>query len=128
MASKEKILADIESLNQTEKKLLLTQVFLMYRNAHRLDLIKAIVCAELKVDPELIQTPTRKYNVALARHLIMYLVYSEGIISLKEIGRLYGSRNHASVIHGRDRIKLRIKKDADFNALVNKITKKINEE
>ncbi|MBA3683387.1 MAG: hypothetical protein H0W73_19810 [Bacteroidetes bacterium] len=128
MASKEKILADIEKLKETEKKLLLTQVFLMYRNAYRLDLIKATVCAELKVDPELIHTPTRKQEVALARHLIMYLVYNEGIISLVETGRLYGGRGHASVIHGRDRIKLRIKKDADFNALVTKIIKRINQE
>ncbi len=128
MASKEKILADIESLNETEKKLLLTQVFLMYRHTYRLDLIKATICAELKVDPELIHTPTRKYNVALARHLIMYLVYNEGIISLVEIGRLYGGRGHASVIHGRNRIKLRIKKNADFNALVKKIIKIINQE
>lgn len=127
MAGREKILSDIESLNETEKKLLLTQVFLMYRNVYHLDLIKATVCAELKVDPEQIHTPTRKYDVALARHLIMYLVYNEGIISLKEIGKLYGSRGHASVIHGRDRIKLRIKKDPDFDLQVKKIIKKINE-
>ncbi len=45
-------------------------------------------------------SPGRAKPIAEARHIAMYILREEAQLSLKQIGRLLGNRDHSTVIHG----------------------------
>lgn len=71
----------------------------------KLDLILTVASDETGVSDELILGMTRLKPVVLARHLTMFVMYETGCFSLNDIGTFLG-RDHASVIHGIQRIRL----------------------
>lgn len=52
--------------------------------------------------------PSRKAEIARARHLAMWLIQSETGATLKSIGRIFGGRDHSTVIHAIDIAKRRL--------------------
>jgi len=46
----------------------------------------------------------RDRNTALARQIVMYLMREEGNCSFAEIGKRLGNRNHATIVHGYEKI------------------------
>lgn len=54
---------------------------------------------------------TRHRNVVQARHIAMYLIRENTILSLSQIGKLFGGRDHTSVLHGIQKIKSRLSTD-----------------
>jgi chromosomal replication initiator protein len=50
----------------------------------------------------------RTKNIADARHIAMYLLREEHALSLPQIGRLLGNRDHTTVGHGIDKIALEL--------------------
>jgi hypothetical protein len=66
--------------------------------------ILSTVCSHLKVDSEEIKGRSRVRKIADARHIFCYLAYhSSDNPTLKEIGNLI-SKDHASVLHGKNKI------------------------
>ncbi|MDD2618000.1 MAG: chromosomal replication initiator protein DnaA [Bacteroidales bacterium] len=63
------------------------------------ELIENEVCKYYKLEPELIQTRSKKQEVAHARQIAMYLSKKYTDSSYARIGELLGKRNHATVIH-----------------------------
>ena len=58
-----------------------------------------LLCKYYKLEPELIQTRSKKQEVAHARQIAMYLSKKYTDSSYARIGALLGKRNHATVIH-----------------------------
>jgi len=54
---------------------------------------------------------SRLKNIVRARQVSMYLIRTETQISLMAIGGLLGGRDHSTIIHGAEKIKLLLKKD-----------------
>ncbi len=49
--------------------------------------------------------PSRKKELASARHFTAYLLLTQTKLALQEVGRLLGGRDHTSIIHARDKIQ-----------------------
>lgn len=63
----------------------------------------------------------RDKPVFTSRHIVMYLAAIYTKCSLMRIGR-YLNKDHTAVIHGRERIKQRIKQEPAIKALVEELT------
>jgi chromosomal replication initiation ATPase DnaA len=48
---------------------------------------------------------TRERPIVMQRHAIMYFLHSTRLYTLKEIGLMFGGRNHASVIHAFEKVE-----------------------
>lgn len=60
----------------------------------------------------------RTRRIAQARQLFMFLARNEGKMSLTEIGRWLGGRDHSTILYGVQRIEERVGKDATIDALL----------
>lgn len=54
---------------------------------------------------------SRKAPLVAARHMAMYLLYTELDVPYEQIGRLFGGRDHTTVMHAVDKIRGRLKTD-----------------
>jgi chromosomal replication initiator protein len=61
--------------------------------------IKAKVASYYNVGIELMESKSRKHNIALARQMAMYFSRKLTNASLKAIAKCFGGRNHATVLH-----------------------------
>lgn len=61
----------------------------------------------------------------LPRHGAMYLTRQLTDLSLPEIGRHFGGRDHTTVIHALQKVENILSTDADYNKILNSLTKKI---
>lgn len=83
-----------------------------------------IVCEHYDVTPEQIYSKNRSANIIRPRHVAMYLCTQETDSSQENIAKLL-SRDHSTVINGRDKIMEQLKSDKDLAAQIEIIKKKI---
>lgn len=69
---------------------------------------------------------SRVSKIVEARHIAIYLIRRLTNYTLKEIGILFGRRHYTTILHAEEEIKLRIESDKNFNSLINKIIKQMN--
>jgi len=74
------------------------------------DILEA-VCRHYAVRPDDVRSEKRGAQFVQARHVGMYLAKQLTAHSLCDIGRCYGNRNHATVLHGCDKINEFSKRD-----------------
>jgi hypothetical protein len=82
-------------------------------------------CIEHGICTSLIKTKTRKRDVVQARQMAMFLLEKHRAGNLKEIGRLFGGRDHSTVIHSKKAIQDMIDIDDNCVYKLNKIEKKL---
>lgn len=75
---------------------------------HTPDFIIRNVAKKYGVTPRDIKSKTRKQPIAEARQLAMYNIRKESNLSLNEIGRMFGGKDHATVMHAIRVIKTRV--------------------
>lgn len=75
---------------------------------------------------EEIKSRRRTAPLALARQSAMFLMRKLLGLSLKEIGRIFGGKDHTTVIHAIDKIKTSIEEDPDFKEKIMGIEQRIN--
>ena len=77
--------------------------------ARRLDvtpeLIVRVVGQQFEVTEELMRGAKRDRAIVLARHVAMFLMREETSLSLADIGRELGGRDHSTVVHACERIQ-----------------------
>ncbi|MFU8796115.1 MAG: helix-turn-helix domain-containing protein, partial [Dehalococcoidia bacterium] len=67
----------------------------------------------------------RDKRTTLARHIAIYLIRNEHDCSLTEIGRELGGRNHATILHGHDKIAAELKTNPAISNHVAEIREKL---
>ena len=67
--------------------------------------VKNVVCQHFNIKTAVLDSPTRKQEIAYARQIAMYLSVEMTDASNVQIGRLIGNRNHATVNHACKQIK-----------------------
>ena len=87
--------------------------------------IKTAVAKHFKVPSEALVGRKRTSAIALPRQVAMYLARMLTNLSLADIGAGFGKRDHTTVIHGCDKVGDMVKSDAEFKALVDRITDEI---
>jgi len=78
------------------------------------DILK-VVAEFYNLDPQQLKGPSRDKTVALARQVAMYLLREETSLSLPQIGRLLGGRDHSTVLHGYEKIARLVERDLQLN-------------
>ena len=75
---------------------------------------------------EEIKSERRTRNTALARQISMYLIRMLTNLSLKDIGEIFGGRDHTTVLSSIRNIEKAMKDSAEFSQIIRDITTNIN--
>jgi chromosomal replication initiator protein len=91
--------------------------------------IQETVANEYNLTVKDLKGKKRSAQIALPRQIAMYLARTMIVdISTTDIGDAFGGRDHTTVMHACNKIKVKLESDAYFVALVNKIIKEIKTE
>lgn len=87
--------------------------------------IMEIVCKIYNIKVADVVGNSRKKNIAMCRHVIMYIMREHHKMPLKDIGNFLGNRDHATVLNGIEKVKTLKMNDKEFAQLISSIVKKI---
>ena len=84
------------------------------------------ICKYYNLDEASIRGPQRRRDMTQARQVAMYLIRSMTNLSLDDIGREFGNRDHTTVLHSLDKVEAQIKSDKAFAETIKEIKTNIN--
>ncbi len=87
--------------------------------------IQSQVCGSFSISLSEMLSQTRIKTVAVARQVAMYLTKELTNYSYSEIGKLFGNRNHSTVIYAVKSIKNRIREDFNFLKSIESLKKSL---
>ncbi|MCP4481741.1 MAG: chromosomal replication initiator protein DnaA [bacterium] len=90
-----------------------------------IDLIQEITGRYFNVDKADILSKKRNDSIVLPRQVAIYITREITTLSITEIGRKFGGRDHTTVMYACGKIKKKIQEDPYFSALVNKVINEI---
>lgn len=90
---------------RTDEFIPLTEVF-----------VTDLVCEICQVEKEDVKSSVRKREVVQARQLGMYLLWLFTNYSLQEIGRIFGGKDHATVLHSKKTVTNLSETNLGFNS------------
>ncbi len=90
------------------------------------DVIIREVCKFYGIEDNALRGQSRVKDTATARQIAMYLIRSQTTLSLNDIGREFGNRDHTTVLHAINRVEERMKTDADLTEIIKDIKANIN--
>lgn len=89
------------------------------------DRIIETVAAHYRVEPSELRSAKRSQDLALPRHIAMYLAHDLMNMSFPRIGEAFGNRKHTSALYAHSRIKELIGKDPGLAQSVKQITSQL---
>ena len=98
----------------------------LYQKEITIEHIIDIVCREMNIDKERLNSSERTREVAIARQLAMYLAKQHTKAPLTAIGAAIGGRNHATVLHSCKTISNLMDTDKAFQRQVTEIERQVN--
>lgn len=110
---------DLEQILVTHKKTNLS-AHLSSRTSHT-DRIFQAVCKFFSVEKKEIVGPSRQQNIALARQFLMWFFKHELGYSYVSIGKMFGDRDHSTVMHATSKIDGLRKRDFRIQEKINLI-------
>ena len=69
-----------------------------------------------------LKSSSRSQNIAFPRQIAMYILKNETELSLKQIGNLFGGKDHTTVMHAIEKIQKNKASDANVEKIINDIT------
>jgi chromosomal replication initiator protein len=90
------------------------------------DRIIEAVAAHYRVEPGELRSAKRSKDLALPRHVAMYLINDLIQLSSTRIGEAFGNRKHTSVLYAQERIKEQIPQDPELASAVRQITQQLS--
>ncbi|MDE2039101.1 MAG: chromosomal replication initiator protein DnaA [Elusimicrobia bacterium] len=87
----------------------------------RVETIQNAVAYKYSVDVRDLKGQQRTASIALPRQLAMYLCCVMTDLSLKEIGRAFGGKDHTTVMHARDKIAKQVEADPFILEAINRL-------
>ena len=90
------------------------------------DLIYTI-CKFHNIGVQKMADPIRKREIVQTRQIAMYFIRKRFSLSLKEIGKYFGNRDHSTVIHGIKTVNDLYKTDRSFRESFEHLTMLIND-
>ena len=97
----------------------LTQYVQPEQHSHTPERILAAVSERFGVRPETLAGKRRTQTITVPRQVAMYLMRHLTELSLVEIGRVFGGRDHSTVIHACKQVAERLQSDDSFRDKVN---------
>ena len=93
-------------------------------NIHK---IQKIVAEYYNISSDDMKSKKRSNKVAFPRQVAMYLSRNMTDESLTRIGIEFGGKDHTTIMHGIDKIDIKIKEDKSFEQVINILKSKIKE-
>lgn len=91
------------------------------------EVIQKIVADYLGIKIQDIKARKRTKEIANARQIAMYMIKQHTSLSLSEIGKIFGGKDHATVIYACKQVEEKKQKDENFKRILDGINKKISE-
>ena len=88
--------------------------------------IVEIVAEQFGVTPAEIVSSKKSRNIAFPRQVSMYLCRKLTDVSLNDIGKKLGNRDHTTVLHGINKIENDMEKDNTLENTIGVLSKKIS--
>ncbi len=92
------------------------------------DFIVEVVSEHYNLSPSEIYSKDKSRNISFPRQIVMYLCRRLTDLSVTEIGKSLGNRDHSTVLHGYDKVASDIQNDSSLHNTVDVLIKKINPE
>ena len=89
-------------------------------------IIVGYTCSYFHVDEETLRGQSRSRDVVAARQIAMYLIRRMTSMSLMDIGKEFGDRDHSTILHSLDKVESTMRSDPAFAEKVKEITTNIN--
>ena len=86
-----------------------------------------VVAEHYGVRPEDIKSQRRNKEIVLPRQVSMYLIRVFNDITLQDVGRLLGNRDHSTIIHGFDKITNEMDRNPELKNTIDILKKKLNQ-
>ncbi len=93
----------------------------------RIDDIAEVVTEHFGVRVSDLKSMSRSQSVVQPRHVSMFLARQHTSLSLEEVGRYFGGRDHSTVLYGVEKMEKRRRVDGDFASLIAELTRRIRE-
>ncbi|MFO7898613.1 MAG: helix-turn-helix domain-containing protein, partial [Planctomycetota bacterium] len=87
--------------------------------------IEEVVGGAFGVTSEELQSSSRARSVAFPRQICMYLARQLTNLSLQEVGRAFGGRDHSTVAHACDKIETERAGDPEFRSTLDSLAQQI---
>lgn len=94
---------------------------LQTKDLKKLKEIQSKVIAHYGLPPDAMTTPVRTNNIAHPRMLAMFLCCRNTDLTLSEIGRHFGNRDHGTVIHARKKIMEAVRNNPKIKTVIDEI-------
>ena len=88
--------------------------------------IRKAVCDYYNITKQQICSSNRTKNIAIPRHIAMYLCRKLLDAPFKDIGYEFGKRDHSTVINAYEKVEELIKNDVNYKKAISEIEKRIN--
>lgn len=92
------------------------------------EFIVEVVAEHHNLTPAEIYSKDKSRNISYPRQIVMYLSRKLTDLSVTEIGKNLGNRDHSTVLHGYDKVASDIVKDISLHNTIDVLIKKINPE
>ena len=90
------------------------------------EVITEYICKYYNMDAAVLYSQSRSRDVVNARNIAMYLIRRMTNLSLVDIGKKFGGRDHSTVLHSLDNVEQKMRSDPAFAEVVKEITTNIN--
>ena len=78
------------------------------------------------IDPEKLTSSKQTKDISMARHVAIYIARETTQLSLQNIGKEFGDRDHSTVHYSINRIEREIKRNSTLKSTVDEIIKNLN--
>ena len=86
-----------------------------------------VVCDYYNVTPSQVAGKDRSGQIALARHISMYLIRNDLDVPLKKIGEMFGGKDHTTVMSAISKVDKELKTNEQLKAAIEELQKRIRE-
>ena len=86
-----------------------------------------VVASYYNLLPNQLSSKTRTGQIALARHIAMYLIRINIDVPLSKIGAMFGGRDHTTVMNGILKVENMLKTDEGLKTAINELQKQLKE-
>jgi chromosomal replication initiator protein len=90
------------------------------------DAVRAKVAAAWGVSAEALQSKKRTKDLTIPRQVAMFLIKELFGLSLVDIGRMFGGRDHSTVIHSISKVEEEIRTDPEFARRVGEVRRSLS--
>ena len=85
-----------------------------------------IVADYYNLTPSMLTSKTRVSQIALARHIAMYLIRKHLDVPLKKIGDMFGGKDHTTVMSGIEKVEKELKTNQQLKKAIEELEQRIN--